>query len=138
MFLPEADQDFLAMKSLNVKLHEEVVGNETRRGVELPSFDVPPNLARKNQNGELELGGTVRLLVLIPLGYAKTRLDSWYVSPGLFHLNGQPVDRANGEQVLFGETWQFWSRHLTDEEWRENTDGLETYLQYIRAGLRGA
>ncbi|RWE31180.1 MAG: hypothetical protein EOS77_17780 [Mesorhizobium sp.] len=52
-------------------------------------------------------GGLVRLLVLIPPGHAKVRLDSWYVSSGLFQLDGREVDRANGQQVLFGENWQF-------------------------------
>lgn len=137
MFLPEDDQVFLAQKSLRYSLREEPASQDVRRGVEFPEFEVPANLARK-ENGQPVAGGHVRLLVLIPSGYPKVRLDSWYVSPGLFHLDGREVDRANGQQVLFGENWQFWSRHLTNEEWRADSDGLETYLQYIRSGLRAA
>lgn len=137
MFLPEEDQDFLIQKALPHRLREEKVGAELRRGVEFSAFDVPPNLARR-ENGVLVPGGQVRLLVLIPVGYAKVKLDSWYVAPGLFHLSGQHVDRANSDTTLFGETWQFWSRHLNEGEWRNGIDGLETYLQYIRAGLKAA
>ncbi len=135
VFLPEEDQDFLSRKSLLYHLREEAVGSETRRGVEFPEFDIPANLGQR-KGDVIVPGGTVRMLVLIPKGYAKVRLDSWYVSPSLFHLNGQPIDRANSDQALFGETWQFWSRHLTEQEWRANIDGLETYIQYIRAGLK--
>ncbi|BCM17512.1 E2/UBC family protein [Mesorhizobium sp. J8] len=137
MFLPEDDQIYLAQKSLRYTLREEAAGQDIRRGIEFPEFEVPANLARK-VNGQPVPGGQVRLLVLIPPGYAKVRLDSWYVSPGLFHLDGREVDRANGQQVLFGENWQFWSRHLTDGEWRADIDGLATYLQYIHSGLRAA
>lgn len=135
-FLPEDDQDFLRVKGIKHTLREEDVGNgEKRRGVEFPEFALPPNLCLR-KNGGLVAGGTVDVLVLIPLGYAKTRLDSWYVSPAALLASGQLPDRANSEAVLFGRTWQFWSRHLADGEWREGVDGLETYLQYIRGGLR--
>lgn len=134
-FLPEDDQDFLRLKAIAHRLLSEGDGPDARRGVEFPGLQVPPNLCQR-QNGALVPGGTTTLLVLIPKGYAKTRLDSWYVKPGLFLPCGGLVDRAGSEADLFGDTWQFWSRHLTDEEWRPDVDGLETYLQYIRAGLR--
>jgi hypothetical protein len=78
------------------------------------------------------------ILVLIPKGYSKTKLDSWYVRPALKLSNGLPVAATGDDQDLFQQKWQFWSRHLDDKEWRPGTDNIEIYLQYIRAGLRDA
>jgi hypothetical protein len=136
MFLPEADQEFLAHKGLRYELKSELPGDE-RRAIEFPDFEVPANLARRD-GAALVPGGTARLLVLVPTGYAKVKLDSWYTFPRLYLLDGREVDRATGSQDMFGVSWQFWSRHLTDAEWRADVDGLETYLQYIRAGLKEA
>lgn len=134
-FLPEDDQDFLRRKAIKHRLVSEMVGPEARRGVVFTEFEVPSNLCQR-QNGQLVAGGTAAVLVLIPKGYATTRLDSWYVQPGLFFPSGGVVDCAGSEADLFNDRWQFWSRHLTDSEWRPDIDGLETYIQYIRAGLR--
>lgn len=134
-FLPEDDQDFLRLKGIKHVLLEEDVGGDKRRGVEFPDFVLPPNLYVR-KDGNLIAGASVSVLVLIPKGYAKTQLDSWYVLPAVFLAGGQAADRANGESELFGRKWQFWSRHLAAGEWREGIDGLETYLQYIRSGLR--
>ena len=135
-FLPEDDQDFLRLKGIrHTLLEEDVPGAEKRHAIEFLDFPLPPNLFRR-ENGALIPGGTVSVLVLIPKGYAKVRLDSWYVLPAVYLASGQPADRANGESLLFGRKWQFWSRHLTEAEWREGIDGLEVYLQYIRSGLR--
>lgn len=135
-FLPEDDQDFLRLKEIKHALHEEdVPGGEKRRGIEFLDYALPQTLfARKD--GNLLAGSSVSVLVLIPKGYAKTRLDSWYISPSVFLANGQAANCANSEAILFGRSWQFWSRHLADGEWREGIDGLETYLQYVRSGLR--
>jgi|SRR6185312_3348513 len=135
-FLPEDDQDFLRLKAVEYRLHSEMAGNDLRRAVEFLNFRFPGNLFCRNQDGALVPAGSGSVLVLVPKGYAKTQLDSWYVRPSLFLANGQAAMNANAEQSLFNLTWQFWSRHLATNEWREGQDGLETYLQYIRAGLK--
>jgi hypothetical protein len=134
-FLPEDDQDFLHRKAIKHRLLSEGTEPEVRRAVVFEEFEIPTNLCQR-RDGQLVAGGTAAILVLIPKGYAKARLDSWYIRPGLFTPSGGPVDRAGSEADLFGEKWQFWSRHLADNEWRPDVDGLETYIQYIRAGLR--
>jgi hypothetical protein len=136
-FLPEADQDYLRQKAIRHRLLAEKIDNSTdvRRGIEFLDLAMPANTCQRRAEG-LVPGGVANVLVLIPTGYDKTRLDSWYLRPALFNLNGQVFDRAGSPTPLFGEEWQFWSRHLADNEWRPGIDGLETYLQYIRAGLR--
>jgi Prokaryotic E2 family E len=134
-FLPEDDQDFLRRKAIKHELLREMIGPEERRGIAFPEFQIPNNLCQR-QNGQLVSGGTATVMVVIPTGYAKARLDSWYIRPGLFLPCGGLVDRAGSEADLFSEKWQFWSRHLDESEWRPDVDGLETYIQYIQAGLR--
>jgi hypothetical protein len=135
-FLPEDDQDFLRKKGLPHCFHEEGNGEALRRAIEFTDFAIPPNLHKRASNGSLVPAGSASVLILIPKGYAKTKLDSWHVRPALFLANGGTVDRANNEQTYFGQNWQFWSRHLNENEWREGVDGLETYLQYVRSGLQ--
>jgi len=135
-FLPEEDQVYLRAKTIPHSLLREMIGpQEDRRGIEFPDFQLPANLFQR-RDGQLVAGGSVSVLVLIPKGYAQVRLDSWYVSPPVFLANGSSADRAGSEVQLFGRRWQFWSRHLQDGEWRAGIDGLETYLQYVHAGLR--
>jgi hypothetical protein len=76
--------------------------------------------------------------VLVPDGYATTKLDSFCALPRLKRPDDSDPQAANGETALFGKTWQFWSRHLDDKEWRVGIDGLRTYLSYIRGELRNA
>lgn len=135
-FLPEDDQDFLSRKAIKHRLLSEGSEAEPRRAVVFSEIEVPTNLCQRRSDGTLVAGGVAEILVLIPKGYSKTRLDSWYIKPALFMPDGSLIDRAGSETQMFNDTWQFWSRHLSDEEWRPDVDGLETYLQYIRAGLR--
>jgi hypothetical protein len=134
-FLPEDDQEFLKSKGLKFSLLRETIGAEERRGIEFSEFTVPSNLFRR-ENGMLVPGAIVSLLVLIPKGYSRVRLDSWYIAPAVFLANGEAAINAGSESELFGRRWQFWSRHLGDNEWRDGVDGLRTYLQYVHAGLR--
>lgn len=136
IFLPEDDQDFLRRKIIPHRFHCEGQGETQRRAIEFVGFTIPPNLYKRQDDGTFVPAERANVLILIPKGYSKTRLDSWYVQPALILANGAFADRANSEQVLFERRWQFWSRHLLDSEWRENIDGLETYIQYIRSGLQ--
>jgi hypothetical protein len=78
------------------------------------------------------------LLILIPSQYATTKLDSFYTIPHLKRADGSDPQNANNNSPLFKRSWQFWSRHLNNDEWRVGIDGFETYLQYVRSELRGA
>lgn len=137
-FLPEDDQDYLKAKELTFDLKSEPApeGGE-RRGIIFPAFQFNGNL-RFAVNGDLLACSSCDLLILIPSGYATTKLDSFYTSPRLKRVDGADPDRASGESEIFGRKWQFWSRHLEPHEWRAGVDGLETYLHYVRAELQRA
>lgn len=137
-FLPEEDQEYLESKELKYELlAENGPEGKERRGVLFRGFPVPGNL-RIHKDSGLVACESCDLLIMIPQGYATTKLDSFYTSPRLKRTDGADPDRANNETPLFNRSWQFWSRHLNDGEWRVGVDGLSTYLSYIRDELRRA
>jgi len=137
-FLPEEDVEFLEGQGITYELLTENLPNGTlRRGVLLPGFGFAGNLGIQN-NGAVAPCSACDLVILIPDGYATTKLDSFYTLPRLKRVDGADPQCANGESVLFGKTWQFWSRHLNDQDWRVGIDGLRTFLNIIRTELRSA
>jgi Prokaryotic E2 family E len=137
-FLPEEDQEFLDDNGVAYELKTEKLPDGTERNAILfPAFAVNGNL-RAQVEGQPVMPSTCELLILMPIGYATTKLDSFYTSPHLKRPDGTDPDRATGPVDLFGKPWQFWSRHLEDSDWRVGIDGLRTYLSYIRAELRSA
>ena len=132
-FLPEDDQEFLAESGI---MHEELTertpeGSE-RRGVLFPGFAFVGNLRGAT-------GGTFErcdLLVLLPNGYATTKLDSFYTVPRLKRADGTDPQSTGSDTPLFQKTWQFWSRHLDDKDWRVGIDGLRTFLPSVPTLMR--
>jgi hypothetical protein len=144
LFLPEDDVDFLEKKAIPHRLRSEPLppspdpnAEKERKAIEFTEFRLPQGLYT-NENGVMRSVSTARILVLIPQGYSKTKLDSWYLIPHLVLPTGTPINCATGTNTLFGEDWQFWSRHLDDGEWRHGIDGLDTYFRYILQGLKDA
>jgi hypothetical protein len=137
-FLPEDDVAYLAAKALKYELRSETAPDGTvRRGVVFPEFSFHGRLFRSRESA-LESISQCELLVVIPTGYSTTKLDSFYTFPHLKRHDGADPDRATGQEMWFGQTRQFWSRHLADGDWRNGIDGLETYLRYVRVELAAA
>lgn len=135
-FLPEDDTEFLQRKGIPYELKtEKLPDGNVRNGILFPGFNFTGKLRAHVDNQPVDCS-TCDLLILIPSGYATTKLDSFYTKPHLKRQDGSDPQNANGEQDLFGSKWQFWSRHLADGQWRPDVDGLETYLQHARDELR--
>lgn len=137
-FLPEEDQEFLGEIGIQYQeLVEKMPGGKERRGLLFPAFSFSGNLRRMNGGG-LIVVDACDLLVIIPDGYATTKLDSFYTIPKLKRADGNDPQNATVDSALFGKTWQFWSRHLDDKDWRVGIDGLRTFISYIRGEIRNA
>lgn len=67
----------------------------------------------------------------------KPTTSPFYTRPFLKRRDGTDPNCATQRQTHFGQEWQFWSRHLTADEWRAG-DGLHTFINYIRAELAKA
>ena len=137
-FLPEDDQEFLRENGIDHELLKEGMPDGTeRRGVLFRNFQFAGNL-RTLKDGALVPCASCDLLVMVPNGYATTKLDSFYTLPRLKRADGGDPQNATVETPLYQKTWQFWSRHLDDSDWRVGKDGLRTFLSYIRNELRVA
>ena len=137
-FLPEEDQEFLYENGIKYQeLLDNMPNGQERRGVLFSSFSFSSNLRTAN-GGSLVKAEACDLLVVIPDGYATTKLDSFYTIPKLKCADARDPQNATVDSVLFGKTWQFWSRHLNDNDWRVGIDGLRTFISYIRGELRNA
>jgi hypothetical protein len=137
-FLPEEDQEFLDSSGIR----HELLTERTPEGAErcallLPGFVFTGNL-RAQADGALKARDTCDLLVVIPDGYATTKLDSFYTVPHFKRSDGADPQNATGDTPMFGKSWQFWSRHLDDADWRVGIDGLRTFINYIRGELKNA
>jgi hypothetical protein len=137
-FLPEEDQEFLDSNGISYELLTERTPEGTeRRAVLFPGFTFCATL-KAQTNGSLSPCDRCDVLVLIPDGYATTKLDSFYTLPRLKRPDGSDPQNANNDTEVFGKKWQFWSRHLEDGDWRQGVDGLRTFLSYIRGELKKA
>jgi len=136
-FLPEEDQEFLADNAIEHReLTERMPDGTVRRGILFAGFRFSGALWRSD--GALVSADRCDLLILVPDGYATAKLDSFYTDPKLRRSDGSFPQNANGDTSLFQQTWQFWSRHLGDGDWRVGVDGLRTFLSYIRGELKAA
>jgi Prokaryotic E2 family E len=137
-FLPEADQEFLASKGIVHELLKESVNGSERRGVLFPAFTFTGTLYAGEGAGGLIACNSCDLLVMIADGYPTTKLDSFYTVPRLKRPDSSNPKNADVDTPMFGRTWQFWSRHLDDADWRPGVDSLQTYLSIVRDELRMA
>jgi hypothetical protein len=137
-FLPEEDQEYLCENGIQYQeLVENMPDGKVRRGLRFPAFSFSGDLRTMN-GGSLVKVNACDLLVIIPDGYATTKLDSFYTIPKLKRADGRDPQNATVDSALFEKTWQFWSRHLEDKDWRVGIDGLRTFISYIRGELRNA
>jgi len=136
-FLPLDDREFFESKGLAYEqIEEKLSDGNVRRLVILEAVRCPPSVFSKSEQGQLVRVETFRLLIVVPNGYATTRLDSFHTQPRLLRSDGTEPDRATGSGSFLGSNWQFWSRHLAESEWRVGIDGMETYLQYVLNELK--
>src|SRR6266481_2485291 len=110
-FLPEEDQEFLDSNGIKYELlTEKMPDGAERRGVLFPGFALLGNL-RTQKESALVACESCDLLVVVPTGYATTKLDSFYTLPRLKRPDGSDPQATNPETALFQKAWQFWSRH---------------------------
>lgn len=116
-FLPEDDRRYLAEKSIAFEEREA----DGQRGVIFPHYRVP--------GGHLS-ASVVKLLILIPPGYADVPPDMFHTDPWLRLAANNNYPRCADVAVSFGGiSWQRWSRH--NPEWRAGVDGIWTMLKRV-------
>jgi Prokaryotic E2 family E len=95
----------------------------------LPAFPVPVGYDREQAD----------LLLRLSPGYPDIAPDMWWFDPPVKLINRSSPPATDVQESHLGRTWQRWSRHFNQGQWRSGVDCLETFLALIRKELlRGA
>lgn len=122
--LPRADQQYLAQLNRAYELKDE--GSD----ILLIFKDTPI--------GSQYTPAVVDLLIKIPSGYPDVAPDMFWVKPHVRLANtGQTPQAADVTQVLAGDSWQRWSRHMNNSPWRHGVDNVRTFMRSIHTELVG-
>lgn len=79
--------------------------------------------------------GETDLLLRLPAGFPDARPDMFWVAPAATYGNGGMPPGSEQREDYLGRSWQRWSRHLTDRDWRPGVDNLRSYLRFVRTNL---
>jgi Prokaryotic E2 family E len=75
------------------------------------------------------------LLLRLSPGYPDVPPDMWWFDPPLKLSDGRAIPATECTEQYFGRTWQRWSRHFSEGQWRSGIDNLETFLALIRRDI---
>jgi hypothetical protein len=125
-FLPEEDTQYLDFKKITC---EEVIEG-SQHAVIFTDFPLPSG---KYDHEKVEI------LVLLPDGYNDVGPDMFYTYPKIKLMPQNVIANKTEAELSFrGVTWQRWSRHAPDSDWRAGRDGIRTILKRIKNALEVA
>ena len=75
------------------------------------------------------------LLMRLHPGYPDVPPDMWWFSPSVRLADGRELPNTNVVETYLGRSWQRWSRHFLNGQWKSGVDCLESYLALIRLDL---
>ncbi len=124
-FLPSDDQAWLKEQGW---AYEEVA-EVNKRGVIVRRFPLPPG---KFQVPEADI------LIQVPQGYPDANLDMFWLSPALHLTPSGKLPNKIATEVHFGTSWQRWSRHYKQGQWRRGIDDIASHFAFVAQELRKA
>lgn len=77
----------------------------------------------------------VDLLLRLPVQFPQVPPDMFWTDPVVSYTNGGVPHQTQMRQTFMGRSWQRWSRHFRQSQWRPGTDDLRSYLRLIRSTL---
>jgi hypothetical protein len=96
--------------------------------VVLPDFKLPHGFDQSRSD----------LLLRLSPGYPDVPPDMWWFDPPVKLASGATIAATEVRETHLGRTWQRWSRHFAQGQWRSGVDCLETFLALIHRELRRA
>jgi hypothetical protein len=90
------------------------------------------------KNFELPTGyvpGRVDLLLRLPIQFPLVAPDMFWTEPAVSYVGGVEPPASQMRETHLGRSWQRWSRHFGQSQWRSGIDDLRSYLRLIRATL---
>lgn len=122
--LPPDDLDYLRLKSPDFQVTVE----GGMHCVVLPGFPLPVGFTMKESD----------LLVRLPAGYPDVKPDMWWFCPALKRADGKQIPATDVRESHLGRSWQRWSRHLNNGQWRPGIDSIASYLSLVSRELDAA
>lgn len=76
------------------------------------------------------------LLVRLSGGYPDVPPDMWWFNPPVQLACGSNPPATDVRENHLGQSWQRWSRHFSQGQWRSGVDCLESFLGLIHRELQ--
>lgn len=121
MSLPLNDQAYLEARGLTF----ETTSESNMTCVLLRGYPLPEGYDRSRSD----------LLLRLSPGYPDVPPDMWWFDPPVKLSNGRVVQATECIEQHLGRSWQRWSRHFNQRQWRSGVDCLESFLALIRKEL---
>lgn len=119
--LPTNDSKFLSDRAVAHSVKQEA----NMICVILGQFQLPEGFDRPQAD----------LLLRLSAGYPDVPPDMWWFDPPVKRTDGKVIPATEVIEHHLGRSWQRWSRHFGDGQWRSGIDGLENFLALIRKEL---
>ncbi len=119
--LPDNDIEYLKSKGLDfeAQLEHNMISLVVKR------FTLPAGY----QPSEVDL------LLRLPVQFPQAPPDMFWTDPVISYTNGGVPSQTQAREHYMGRSWQRWSRHFGQSQWRPGTDDLRSYLRLIRSTL---
>jgi hypothetical protein len=119
--LPAIDSAYLAESEVS----HSITAEANMTCVVLPGFRLPEGMDRPESD----------LLLRLSAGYPDIPPDMWWFDPPVHRADGQPIQATDVIESHLGRSWQRWSRHFENGQWRSGVDGLQNFLALVRREL---
>ncbi|KFC66601.1 multiubiquitin domain-containing protein [Massilia sp. LC238] len=116
-FLLEKDEKFLDA----ARYRWEAALDGERRWLLLHDYPLPSGYQQSH----------ISLAIEIPALYPSAELDMFYCAPSVALQAGTAIPQADVQQVIFGQTFQRWSRHRENSVWSPADDSVITHLGLV-------
>jgi hypothetical protein len=120
--LPEIDASYLKERLPN----HTVTAEANMVCVLLPNYPLPEGFDRPTSD----------LLLRLSPGYPDVAPDMWWFDPPLRRADGQAIPATDVVEHHLGRSWQRWSRHFVDGQWKSGIDSLESFMALLRDELK--
>ncbi len=121
MTLPQDDLAYLAGR----ETAHQITSENNMTCVVLPGYRLPAGYDRLQSD----------LLLRLSPGYPDVPPDMWWFDPPVRLADGRTVQATECVETHLGRSWQRWSRHFNQGQWRSGIDCLETLFALIRKEL---
>ena len=119
--LAVSDLEYLASKGLDFDAQLE--GNMI--ALVIKAFELPPGYEPR----------VVDLLLRLPLQFPEAAPDMFWTDPVVSYVGGGVPPASESRETYAGRSWQRWSRHFGQSQWRPGIDDLRSYVRLIRSAL---